>query len=70
MTTEFKKGDIVCHKAKFLRDIGWFTNVPINAKVLAVDEDLVTVQWNDRDEPNRIHRGNLILFAERHLEPA
>jgi len=36
MKTEFKTGDIVCHKAEFLRSVGWYTNVPINGKILAV----------------------------------
>lgn len=71
MKTVFKVNDIVCHKAKFLRDIGWFTNVPINGKVLAVvGDDYVRVLWNDRDVSQGVHPCNLILFSERHLEPA
>lgn len=69
MTSTFKPGDIVCHKAAFLRSVGWYTNVPINGKVLEVDGDLLTVHWNDQDEPTRIRRTNVILYPERHLEP-
>jgi len=32
----FKQGDIVKHKGKFLRSIGWYTNVPIDGMVLSV----------------------------------
>lgn len=91
MTTTFKKGDIVCHKAEFLRSIGWHTNVPINGKVLEACPNGVTalhwetptkaepvripsgvavVQWNDQKDPVLIRMSNLILFSERHLEPA
>jgi hypothetical protein len=69
MTTTFKPGDIVCHKATFLRSIAWYTNVPINGRVEAVDGNILTVHWNDQENPTRILAANVILFSERHLEP-
>lgn len=69
MTTTFKIGDIVCHKATFLRNIGWYTNVPRNGKVTAVDGDMLSVHWCDREDPARILAVNVIKYDERHLEP-
>lgn len=69
MTLTFKPGDIVCHKAVFLRAICWYTNVPTNGKVQEVDGDLLTVHWNDRETHSRIHKSSVILYSERHHEP-
>lgn len=57
---DFKVGDIVKHKAKFLQSIGWYTNVPKNGKVTAVNGDFITVDWNEYDAPNRIHAANIM----------
>jgi hypothetical protein len=76
MANTFKVGDIIVHKSSFLRSVGWYIDVPINGKVLEVEEpdkhgwQMVTVQWNDRESPIRVNAGNLILESEKHLEPA
>lgn len=69
MTTTFKVGDIVCHKATYLRNTGWYTNVPVNGKVVALSSGFLSVLWCDRDQDSLIHPANIILFDERHLEP-
>jgi hypothetical protein len=69
MTTKFKPGDIVCHKAAFLRSACWYTNVPINGRVEAVDPGMLTVLWCDSQKPGRVLAANVILYDERHLEP-
>jgi hypothetical protein len=47
----FKKGDIVRYTAKFLRNTGWHTGVPVNGRVRGVsklgENDLVDVAWSD-----------------------
>lgn len=69
MTNTFKFGDIVCHKAAFLRSISWFTDVPKNGRVCDVSPSgVLTVAWCS-GETNRIHSANVILYAERHKEP-
>jgi hypothetical protein len=47
MKPEYKVGDLVKHKAEFLRNTGWITNVPINGIVKHVDGDRLKVQWCD-----------------------
>lgn len=49
----YKKGDIVKHKASFLRSVGWYTDVPINGLVVQDQETAdspVRVHWNDADD--------------------
>ena len=52
----FQQGDIVRHRAEFLRSISWYTDVPKDGLVVSVGESsggvpaIVVVQWNDRDE--------------------
>lgn len=71
MKAVFEKGDIVCHRASFLRSISWYTDVPINGKVVdAGDPEMPLVLWCDRDEPCRINAKNILLYEERHKEPA
>jgi hypothetical protein len=71
----FTRGDVVCHKAAFLRSCGWYTNVPKNGIVTAVDNGLapdrqiLTVAWSD-GETMKILSSNVILYNRRHLEPA
>jgi len=51
-------GDIVRHTGDFLRSAGWFTGVPINGEVAAVEDcdlpdprrQLLTVRWSDGNE--------------------
>lgn len=69
MIAKFKPGDIVCHKATFLRSICWFTDVPINGRVESICDPYVKVQWCDRGEAILINPANIILYSERHLEP-
>lgn len=69
MTETFKSGDIVCHKAAFLRAVQWHTNVPINGKIVTVSDHLALVRWNNEDKPTYIRDSNIILYSERHLEP-
>jgi hypothetical protein len=61
----FKPGDIVQHTKAFLQSVAWYTNVPIDGKVLDVDDDMATVQWCDQDvrfdAPTRINTANLKL---------
>lgn len=60
----YKKGDIVKHKASFLRNTGWLTGVPIDGLVVADQEeheDLVRVQWCDAEEAVGVHPGNILL---------
>ncbi len=72
--TLFVVGDIVCHKTAFLRSLQWFTDVPKNGVVQAVDQDrtspILTVLWQGRDQPTRILAVNVCLYANRHLQPA
>lgn len=77
MTTKddylFRVGDVVCFRSQFLRDIGFYTNVPINGKVLKVSHDKEPhrswVQWCDNpDLPAWVCDKNLILYEKRHLD--
>lgn len=52
----YKPGDLVKHRAFFLRSISWFTNVPKNGKVIAVEDTndrkiygppVIEVEWSD-----------------------
>lgn len=51
---EFKVGDIVKHKASFLRSTGWYTSVPRDGIVRRTEDEMmmhscVAVQWCDSD---------------------
>lgn len=69
----FKVGDIVCPSRAFLRSTSWYTNVPINGKVTAVEPPrkgepaVLTVEWCD-GHTNRILACNVRLYVKRHLE--
>ncbi len=66
----FNVGDIVCHRASFLRSIGWHTNVPINGRVKQVHDGSplrLTVEWSD-GETQCIVASNVILESRKHLE--
>ncbi len=51
----FQIGDIVRHAGAFLRSTGWYTSVPINGEVTALEplgaegagQQLLTVAWSD-----------------------
>lgn len=47
----FKVGDIVKHKASFLKSIGWYTDVPKNGVVEKVEpfgsKQVLFVLWSD-----------------------
>jgi hypothetical protein len=66
-------GDIVCHKAKFLRSAGWYTDVPKNGRVVDTKTFsgglLLTVEWSD-GTVGKILDANVIRYDRRHLEPA
>ena len=64
-TYTYKKGDLIKHRASFLRNTGWYTNVPIDGKVTdpmdgQMDDRYLMVQWCDSDVPVMISR-NVIL---------
>jgi hypothetical protein len=71
MTKTFKRDDLVCYARRFLQSVGWYTDVPIDGKVVDdTDPQFPSVHWCDRDEPVRVNAANLILKSELHLEPA
>jgi hypothetical protein len=68
---DLKKGDLVCYTKAFLRSTSWYTNVPIDGKIIDdSDQEFPVVRWCDREEPVRVHCKNLILKGRLHLEPA
>ncbi len=68
---KFKKGDIVKHKASFLRSCAWYTNVPINGLVTGYnDMGMPMVVWNDQsDEESHAIREDVILLW-KDLDPS
>lgn len=63
MSQLYKKGDIVKHTSKFLRNTGWYTNVPIDGKVAEDQEEgdsMVRVQWCDSDHDVGIQAANIM----------
>lgn len=72
-TQDYKVGDIVRHTSKFLRSVGWHTNVPINGLVYGVgslgDHQLLTVKWNDREGFSQVIGPNVEIcpIARRQL---
>jgi hypothetical protein len=69
----FKVGDVVCHKAAFLRSVGWFTEVPINGRVNRLRQfganTWPVVEWADGNA-GMVNPANIILYSERHKELA
>lgn len=56
----FHVGDIVRYRAAFLQSIGWYTNVPVDGKVMRnLAEPFVEVVWSD-GQKRTVHEGNLI----------
>ena len=66
--TELKVGDLVVYKAKFLKSVGWYTDVPKNGKVVETDDTFPLIHWCDREEAIRVHVANVILSTKRHTE--
>jgi hypothetical protein len=61
----FKAGDLVRHTSAFLRSTGWYTNVPKDGRVEAVDDSdpnfvLLTILWCDREQPIRVNACNVM----------
>ena len=54
MKAKFAVGDIVRHTGKFLRSVGWYTEVPINGRIISVQPlgtiVLYLVEWSDGSE--------------------
>ena len=74
-TQQFAVGDIVAHKRDFLKSVGWYTNVPKNGRVIAVEpfsgaNQLVTVDWCEftADTPGRILSANLLHAKDKSRE--
>jgi len=60
----FKVGDIVKHKASFLKSIGWYTGVPRDGKVVKVSESVVSVMWaGEWKGPTNILPCNIMLAS-------
>ena len=69
---DFKVGDVVAFRAKFLRSVGWLTDVPRNGKVIVVTGPLsghqvVTAEWSDGNTFKTLD-SNLIHFNQIHKE--
>ena len=68
--SKFKVGDIVKHKASFLKNIGWITNVPVDGKVVRVEKpdaysvDCVQVHWSDGSWSSPIREEHILLASE------
>lgn len=62
----FQVGDIVKYRAKFLQSVGWYTDVPINGRVEAINDrmQMPSVLWSDRDEPILVHPANIQLASK------
>lgn len=62
----FKVGDIVKHKASFLKSVGWYTNVPVNGKVVKVESPAmlgmpcVQVDWGDGSASRPIRESDIL----------
>lgn len=70
----YTEGQIVAYAAKWLRSIGWYTDVPRNGIVRAVRpwsdyDDLVTVEWCD-GYTCKVISANLWPYDRLHVEPA
>lgn len=72
----FVNGDLVCHRAAFLKSCSWYTNVPINGKVVGADErGYPIVNWCNEPESKQpveeragINPANIIHYNRRHLD--
>lgn len=66
----FYKGDTVRYSRNFLRSFLLYDqgNATRRGRVIGVKDDLVQLQWEDLDEPSRVHPENLVLESKLHLE--
>ena len=70
MAKKIKVGDKVKFKAEFLRNIGWYTDVPRSGVVIketrfAKDRYLFQVEWESEFEgPTNVLDSNLMLFKQ------
>jgi len=66
----FSEGDIVKHKAEFLRSVGWYTDVPVNGQVVKAEElrsgQILTVDWSD-GITSKILANNVVLAGKVEL---
>jgi len=64
---------VVRYAAKFLKSVGWHTDVPDNGTVLELRKvggmTLAKVHFPG-EEPRNVNTGNLILASRSHLEQA
>ena len=69
----FKVGDIVKHKASFLKSIGWYTGVPVNGEVVSskhnddtqLDSGYISVMWaGEWKGPTTILACNVMLAKD------
>jgi hypothetical protein len=63
-TPPFAVGDLVMHRASFLRAIGWYTDVPVNGIVKGYGElgpNYPLVLWSDAVDPTSVNAMNIIL---------
>jgi len=72
---EFFRGDVVRYAAKFLKSVGWYTDVPDNGTVTDDPKrvggmTLVKVLFVGEGEARNVNAKNLILASRSHLEPA
>lgn len=51
---KYKEGDLVKYSSKFLRSVGWITEVPVDGRVTSViespngeDHTILRVHWSD-----------------------
>lgn len=61
-------GDRVVYAAKFLRSVAWYTGVPIDGMIRAIDGIFVDVEWSDGHRAP-VHASNIIRADRKHLEP-
>lgn len=63
MTTGITVGSLVKYTGRFLRNIGWFTDVPKDGKVTEVKAPYALVQWCDKPEGEvtRVRMENIML---------
>lgn len=65
----FEVGDLVKYRPEFLRNIGWYTGVPKNGMVEAVNHPVggrypCLVRWCDSVDPVLVLDSNLMHYEE------
>lgn len=61
----FKTDDIVKPSREFCHNVGWYTNVPKDGKVVGPGalKNTVLVHWCDQEEPVLVNVANLVLAS-------